>query len=91
VILTGRNADRLQHAVSEVDALSTAAFDAADPLALDRFFVTCRRFGGREVIAAIFAQSSATRGSGTYTEEFKLDERTTFLREGVPRLVAGWQ
>src|ERR1700730_7136662 len=38
VILTGRNAERLQHAASEVDALSTAAFDAADPLALDRFF-----------------------------------------------------
>src|SRR5499427_369958 len=35
---------------------------------------------GREGIAAIFAQSSATRGSGTYTAEFKLDERTTFLR-----------
>jgi len=34
----------------------------------------------REVIAAIFAQSSSTRGSGTYTAEFKLDERTTFLR-----------
>src|SRR6201988_1225437 len=34
---------------------------------------------GREVIAAIFAQSSSTRGSGTYTAEFKLDERTTFL------------
>src|SRR5271166_6572691 len=38
VILTGRNADRLQHAASEVDALRTAAFDAADPVALDRFF-----------------------------------------------------
>src|ERR1700680_1498216 len=37
-ILTGRNAERLQHAASEVDALSTAAFDAADPVALDRFF-----------------------------------------------------
>ena len=35
---------------------------------------------GRDVIAAIFAQSSATRGSGIYTAEFKLDERTTFLR-----------
>ena len=35
---------------------------------------------GREVIAAIFAQSSSTRGSGTYTAEVKLDERTTFLR-----------
>ncbi len=38
VILTGRNAERLQQAASEVDALSTAAFDAADPVALDRFF-----------------------------------------------------
>jgi NAD(P)-dependent dehydrogenase (short-subunit alcohol dehydrogenase family) len=38
VILTGRNAERLQHAASEVDALSTAAFDAADPVAIDRFF-----------------------------------------------------
>jgi NADP-dependent 3-hydroxy acid dehydrogenase YdfG len=38
VILTGRNAERLQHAASEVDALSTAAFDAADPVALHRFF-----------------------------------------------------
>ena len=37
VILTGRNAERLQHAASKVDALSTAAFDAADPVALDRF------------------------------------------------------
>ena len=35
---------------------------------------------GREVCAAIFAQSSSTRGSGTYTAEFKLDEHTTFLR-----------
>jgi len=35
---------------------------------------------GRDAIAAIFAQSSATRGSGTYTAEFKLDEHTTFLR-----------
>src|SRR5215471_8188189 len=38
VNLTGRNAERLQRAASEVDALSTAAFDAADPVALDRFF-----------------------------------------------------
>ena len=32
MILTGRNAERLQQAASEVDALSTAAFDAADPV-----------------------------------------------------------
>ncbi len=38
VILTGRNAERLQRAANEVDALSTAAFDAADPVAIERFF-----------------------------------------------------
>ena len=38
MILTGRNNERLQHDAREVDALSTAAFDAADPVALDRFF-----------------------------------------------------
>jgi hypothetical protein len=42
--------------------------------------ILVRPIEGREVIAAIFAQSSATRGSGSYTAEFKLDERTTFLR-----------
>jgi NAD(P)-dependent dehydrogenase (short-subunit alcohol dehydrogenase family) len=38
LILTGRNPERLQHAASELDALSIAAFDATDPAALDRFF-----------------------------------------------------
>jgi NAD(P)-dependent dehydrogenase (short-subunit alcohol dehydrogenase family) len=38
VILTGRNTERLQHAATEVDALSTAAFDATDPIAIDGFF-----------------------------------------------------
>src|SRR5262245_40436072 len=42
--------------------------------------ILVRPIEGREVIAAIFAQSSSTRGSGNYTAEFKLDERTTFLR-----------
>ena len=42
--------------------------------------ILVRPIEGREAIAAIFAQSSSTRGSGTYTAEFKLDERTTFLR-----------
>src|SRR5262245_51769523 len=42
--------------------------------------ILVRPIEGREVIAAIFAQSSATRGSGAYTAEVKLDERTTFLR-----------
>lgn len=42
--------------------------------------ILVRAIEGREVVAAIFAQSGSTRGSGTYTAEFKLDERTTFLR-----------
>ena len=38
LILTGRNPERLQRAASELDALSTAAFDATDPSALNSFF-----------------------------------------------------
>jgi NAD(P)-dependent dehydrogenase (short-subunit alcohol dehydrogenase family) len=38
LILTGRNPERLQRAASELDALSTAAFDAMDPAPLERFF-----------------------------------------------------
>lgn len=38
VILTGRNAERLRQAASDLDALSTAVFDATDPVAIDRFF-----------------------------------------------------
>ena len=38
VILTGRNAERLQNAAGELGALSTAAFDANDPVSLETFF-----------------------------------------------------
>jgi NAD(P)-dependent dehydrogenase (short-subunit alcohol dehydrogenase family) len=38
-ILTGRNLEHLQQAAGELGALSTAAFDANDPAALERFFV----------------------------------------------------
>jgi NAD(P)-dependent dehydrogenase (short-subunit alcohol dehydrogenase family) len=38
VILTARNSDRLQDAARELGALGTAAFDAADPAAVARFF-----------------------------------------------------
>ena len=38
VILTGRNPERLQGAAAELGARQTAAFDATDPAALDRFF-----------------------------------------------------
>jgi NAD(P)-dependent dehydrogenase (short-subunit alcohol dehydrogenase family) len=38
VILAARNPERLKHAATEIDALSTAAFDATDPSALELFF-----------------------------------------------------
>jgi len=38
LILTGRNRERLVRAASELDALSSAAFDATDPALLERFF-----------------------------------------------------
>jgi NAD(P)-dependent dehydrogenase (short-subunit alcohol dehydrogenase family) len=38
VVLTGRDPDRLQHAVTEVAARSSAAFDATDTARLDGFF-----------------------------------------------------
>ena len=38
VILTARNPDRLEAAAREVEAVSTAAFDATDGDALERFF-----------------------------------------------------
>jgi NAD(P)-dependent dehydrogenase (short-subunit alcohol dehydrogenase family) len=38
VILTGRNAERLERAAREIGAHSSAAFDAADPNRLARFF-----------------------------------------------------
>ncbi len=39
VILTGRNLEPLQRAANELGALSTAAFDATDSSALERFFL----------------------------------------------------
>jgi NAD(P)-dependent dehydrogenase (short-subunit alcohol dehydrogenase family) len=38
VVLTARNPERLEQAAQDVDARSTAAFDATDPAALKRFF-----------------------------------------------------
>jgi NADP-dependent 3-hydroxy acid dehydrogenase YdfG len=38
VILTGRNPEPLQRAASQLEAMSTAAFDATDPASLERFF-----------------------------------------------------
>ena len=55
----------------------------AELLAEDAVFhspILARSIQGREPLSAIFAQSSSTRGSGAYTTEYKVDERTTFLR-----------
>jgi NAD(P)-dependent dehydrogenase (short-subunit alcohol dehydrogenase family) len=38
VIVTGRNPERLERAAHELDAHATAAFDAAEPAAVKRFF-----------------------------------------------------
>src|SRR5438094_10436603 len=38
LILTGRNPERLQRTASELDVLSSAAFDATDFAALEQFF-----------------------------------------------------
>ena len=38
VILAARDPERLKYAATELDAWSTAAFDATDPVALERFF-----------------------------------------------------
>src|ERR671911_383478 len=38
VVLTGRDPERLERAARDVDASSTAAFDASDAAALKRFF-----------------------------------------------------
>jgi NADP-dependent 3-hydroxy acid dehydrogenase YdfG len=38
LVLTGRDPGRLERAASELDALSSAAFDATDPASLERFF-----------------------------------------------------
>jgi len=38
LILTGRNSEPLQRAAIELNALSTAVFDAADPAPLEQFF-----------------------------------------------------
>jgi NAD(P)-dependent dehydrogenase (short-subunit alcohol dehydrogenase family) len=38
IILTGPDPGRLEHAAAELSALSTSAFDATDPVALQRFF-----------------------------------------------------
>jgi NAD(P)-dependent dehydrogenase (short-subunit alcohol dehydrogenase family) len=64
VVLTGRNPERLQRAAAELGALSTAAFDATDPAALDRFFGD---------LPAAIDHVMATAGGPYYTRLADLD------------------
>ncbi len=65
------------------EAGSATPAQVAELLAENAVFnspILARSIQGREPLAAIFAQSSSTRGSGAYTTEYKVDDRTTFLR-----------
>jgi NAD(P)-dependent dehydrogenase (short-subunit alcohol dehydrogenase family) len=64
VILTGRDPERLRQAASEVEATSTAAFDAQDPAALERFF--------RDLPAPI-DHVMVTAGRPTYGKVLEMD------------------
>jgi hypothetical protein len=72
------------HPLRKLREAGNATADRVSPLLAENIVfnspILIRPAEGREVCAAIFAQSSSTRGHGTYTAEFKLDERTTFLR-----------
>jgi NAD(P)-dependent dehydrogenase (short-subunit alcohol dehydrogenase family) len=64
LILTGRNPERLERAATELGAMSSATFDAADPAALDRFFQglpatirPCDGHGRQSLIAAGFVDT----------------------------------
>ncbi len=64
VILTGRDPDRLQHAASELGAMSTATFDANDWAALEAFF---------EQLAAPIDHVMATAGRPYYSPLAEMD------------------
>ena len=78
VILTGRDPERLRRAAIELEALSTAAFDATDPASLERFFrdlpgpidhvlVTAGRPVYGRVLEMDLARSAATSRSTSCT------------------------
>jgi NADP-dependent 3-hydroxy acid dehydrogenase YdfG len=52
IVLTGCNADRLKAAAAEPGALSSAAFDPADPAALGRLFGDPPDQTGRVMVTA---------------------------------------
>ena len=68
VILTARSAEALQRAASELGARTTAAFDATDPAALERFF--------RELPAPV-DHVMVTAGRPHYGRVFEMDFEQT--------------
>ncbi len=72
VILTGRNPDRLRQAALDVGARRTAAFDANDTGALQRFF---------QDLAAPIDHVMVTAGGPTYGPLLKMDAAQ--VREGL--------
>jgi NAD(P)-dependent dehydrogenase (short-subunit alcohol dehydrogenase family) len=66
VIITGRNPGRLAQAAQEVNAESTAAFDATDATALTRFF---------ENVSAPINHVMATAGGPTYGPLLDMDSK----------------
>src|SRR6201986_5468783 len=73
VILTGRNPERLERAAAEVGARSTAAFDATDQAARDRFF--------RDLPGQI--DHVIVTGPGPYYEQLAGLDRDRALRSSV--------
>jgi NAD(P)-dependent dehydrogenase (short-subunit alcohol dehydrogenase family) len=77
VILTGRNADRLEAARRDVDARGIAAFDANDAAALSRFF---------DGLDVTLDQVMVTAGEPHYGQLMELD--TNGLREAFSQRLA---
>src|SRR5215468_1099675 len=61
VVLTGRDPDRLKRAAAELNALSSAAFDATDPAALDRFFQGLPEQIGHVMVASLAVEVAPVR------------------------------
>jgi NAD(P)-dependent dehydrogenase (short-subunit alcohol dehydrogenase family) len=79
VILTGRNPEPLQRAANELGALRTAAFDAADPASLERFF---------RDLPAMIDHVMVTAGGPHYARLLEMDlEQARRALDGHPLLM----
>ena len=79
LILVGRNPEPLQRAANELGALSTAAFDAADPASLERFF---------RDLPAMIDHVMVTAGGPHYARLLEMDfEQARRALDGHPLLM----